>query len=184
MDISDGPSTPASDDEALWKLARRIEEKQLWAAYLSEQEHALWREALRRRDTWDAFLKGRGEAMDPARGHDGAGEHVNGTTKAEDNGEKVADPVTTAFRARAMLFEASIRKLYPSQSNDESLDFDMSDVSDERESQAQLVIEEKPNIRKIEDDNYDDLEEQDSMTLVQPSGPSSQNDENSMNNLG
>src|SRR5579859_4930183 len=99
METSDGLSTGVmSDGERLWKLAHRIEMKQLWAGYLSEQEHSIWRKALRSRDKWDAFLEGHGEGLDPAEAQEGSA-HGNGTTKTGDNGEKVPDPVTTAFRA-------------------------------------------------------------------------------------
>lgn len=183
MGASDGTSPAASyDGEGLWKLAKRIEEKQVWAGYLSEQEHAIWREALRKRNTWEEFLKGRGESIDPAQGHDG-GENANATSKAEDNSEKVTDPVTAAFRARVMLFEASVRKLFPTRASDEFLDFDIDDTLDNSESR-ELVIEEKPKTREIEEDDYDDDEEQGPMALVHASELSSQNDENSMNNLG
>src|SRR5215471_9209206 len=92
------------DSERLWKLANKIEDKQLWAGYLSEQEHSIWRKALRKRETWTAFLEGHGEPLETGEGQE-SGEIMNGEgipPKTDDNGEKIADPLTTAFRARVM----------------------------------------------------------------------------------
>src|SRR5271169_3958194 len=93
------------DSERLWKLAHKIEDKQLWAGYLSEQEHSIYRKALRRRDTWTAFLEGHGEPFEMGESlenHNNTGDGGADTggggreSKADDNGEKSADPVTTA----------------------------------------------------------------------------------------
>lgn len=185
MESSDRLSSGAmSDGERLWKLAQRIEMKQLWAGYISEQEHSIWRKALRSRDKWDAFLDGHGEGIDPAEAQEGDAQ-VNGTAKTGDNGEKSADPVTTAFRVRVMLYEASVRKLFPSRTNDDFMDFEIDDITDNAESQGTLAIEEKPKAREIDEDNYDDEEEEESSgTLVQVNGSSTQDGDTSMDNLG
>src|SRR5271169_1014155 len=96
------------DSERLWKLAHKIEDKQLWAGYLSEQEHSIYRKALRRRDTWTTFLEGHGDPFETGEGQDN-NDVVSGAPKTDDNGEKIADPVTTAFRTRVMLFEFAVR---------------------------------------------------------------------------
>jgi len=186
MEASDGLSMGvASDRERLWKLAQRIEAKQLWAGYLSEQEHSIWRKALRSRDNWEAFLEGHGEGLDPAETQDGETQ-TNGAAKTGDNGEKVPDPITTVFRARVMLYEASVRKLFPSRTNDDFLDFDIDDMTDNVESQHTQAIEEKPKTRDIDEDNYDDDddEEETSESLVKVNGSSTVDGDNSMDNLG
>ena len=150
------------DSERLWKLAHKIEDKQLWAGYLSEQEHSIWRKALRKRDTWTAFLKGYGEPLETGESQEN-GEIVNGgegPPKTDDNGEKIADPVTTAFRARVMLFEFAVRKLYPSPSGDDLMDFDIDDILENAEEK---VVEQKPKTRDIEEDDYDADEEDEAM---------------------
>jgi hypothetical protein len=186
METLDGLSAGAtSDGERLWKLAHRIEAKQLWAGYLSEQEHAIWRKALRSRDYWDAFLEGHGEGIDPVEAQV-TETQANGATKNGDNGEKVADPVTTAFRARVMLYEASVRKLFPTRLNDDFMDFVIDDITDNVENQPTPAIEEKPKTREIEEDNYDDEEdeEQSSEALVQINGSSTLDGDTSLDNLG
>src|SRR5271154_6470289 len=153
-------TTPNS--ERLWKLAHKIEDKQLWAGYLSDAEHSIWRKALRRRDTWNAFLEGRGEAFETGESQE-SGEIVNGTTKADDNGEKIADPVTTAFRSRVLLFEVSVRKLFPTRTGDNLEEFDIDEISDDVGA-AEPVVE-KPKTREIEEDDYDDDEDEESTAL-------------------
>jgi hypothetical protein len=168
------------DSERLWKLAHKIEDKQLWAGYLSEQEHSIWRKALRKRDTWTAFLKGHGEPLETGESQEN-GEIVNGgegPPKTDDNGEKIADPVTTAFRARVMLFEFAVRKLYPSPSGDDLMDFDIDDILENTEEK---VVEQIPKTRDIEEDDYDADEEDEAMPVVESSN---QDPDSSMDNIG
>ena len=168
------------DSERLWKLAHKIEDKQLWAGYLSEQEHSIWRKALRKRDTWTAFLEGHGEPLETGEIQENS-EIVNGEgepPKTDDNGEKIADPVTTAFRARVMLFEFAVRKLYPSPSGDDLMDFDIDDIL---ENPEEKVVEQKPRTRDIEEDDYDADEEDEAMPVAESSN---QDPDLSMDNIG
>jgi hypothetical protein len=173
---------PNPDSEHFWRLAHKIEDKQLWAGYLTEQEHTIWRKALRRQETFTAFLQGRGEPVENGEGLENS-ESVNGAPKADDNGEKVTDPVTTAFRARVMLFEASVRKLFPSRTG-EDFDFDVDDIPDHTEDTVAAI--EKPKTREVEEDNYDDDddEEEESTALIPVPEPSSQDADSSMDNIG
>jgi hypothetical protein len=173
------------DSERLWRLAHKIEEKQLWAGYLSEQEHLIWRKALLRRDTWNSFLEGRGEPIEIGDGQD-TGETANGATKSDDNTEKIPDPVSTAFRARVMLFESSVRNMFPSRTGEEPMDFDVDELSENVDEKKELVIPEKPKTRDIEEDNYDDDddEEDDTMNLMVVHVPSSQDADSSLYNIG
>jgi hypothetical protein len=174
-----------AESERFWKLAHKIEEKQLWAGYLSEQEHSIWRAALRGRGTWNAFLEGHGEPLETGDSQEVNG-NVNGTTKEGDNGEKIgekiADPVSTAFRARVMLFEASVRNLFPSRTADEFIAFDVDDELDNLE--VEPVLEEKPKTRDIEEDNYDDEEEDEMTALIPVPEPSNQDGDSSLDNIG
>lgn len=184
MDSANEPTNPwpHPDSEHFWRLAHKIEDKQLWAGYLTEQEHTIWRKALRRRDTFTTFLEGRGEPSEAGEMQESA-ETVNGAPKTEDNGEKVTDPVTTAFRARVMLFEASVRKLFPSRTG-EDLDFNVDDILEPTDD-AVLAIEEKPKTRQVEDDDYDDEdEEEEESTALIPAPQSSNQDADSMDNIG
>jgi hypothetical protein len=148
-----------ANPERLWKLAQRIEEKQLWAGYLSEQEHIIWRKALQRKDTWDDFLLGHGEDTESMENHNIGGD-VNGLlTKTGDNAGKVTDPVSTAFRARFMLSEASVRNLFPSQTPDNWTEILINDTSDTTH-EDNPVLGKKPTIRYLEEDNYDDEKEE------------------------
>ena len=172
---------PNPDSEHFWRLAHKIEDKQLWAGYLTEQEHTIWRKALRRRETFTAFLQGRGEPVENGEGLENS-ESVNGAPKADDNGEKVTDPVTTAFRARVMLFEASVRKLFPSRTG-EDFDFDVDDIPDHTEDTVAAI--EKPKTREVEEDNYDDDDEEEESTALIPVPESSNQDaDSSMDNIG
>ena len=169
---------PNPDSEPFWRLAHKIEDKQLWAGYLTEQQHTIWRKALLGRETFTAFLQGRGEPVENGEGLENS-ESVNGAPKADDNGEKVTDPVTTAFRARVMLFEASVRKLFPSRTG-EDFDFDVDDIPDHTEDTV-AAIEEKPKPREVEEDNYDDDdEEEESTALIPVPEPSNQDADSSM----
>lgn len=170
------------DSERLWKLAHKIEDRQLWAGYLSEQEHSIWRKALRRRDTWAAFLEGRGEPFETGESQDNTGEIVNGELKTDDNGEKIADPVTTAFRARVMLFEFAVRKLFPPKEGDDLMDFDIDDIVESSDKMAEVVAE-KPKTRDIEEDDYDDDEDEPISSLPVPES-SNQDADSSMDNIG
>ena len=185
MDSANEPTNPwpHPDSEHFWRLAHKIEDKQLWAGYLTEQEHTIWRKALRRRDTFTAFLEGRGEPFEASEMQESA-ETVNGAPKTEDNGEKVTDPVTTAFRARVMLFEASVRKLFPSRTG-EDLDFNVDDILEPTDDAVPL-IEEKPKTRQVEDDDYDDEdeEEEESTALIPAPQSSNQDADSSMDNIG
>lgn len=169
----------SSDSERLWKLAHKIEDRQLWAGYLSEQEHSIWRKALRKRDSWTAFLEGRGEPFETGESQDN-GEIVNGVPKTDDNGEKIADPVTTAFRARVMLFDFAVRKLFPSRNGDDLIDFDIDDIAESSEENGEQAVE-KPKTRDIEEDDYDDDEEEEPMPVPEPSN---QDADSSMDNIG
>jgi transcriptional activator SPT7 len=158
-----------------------IEDKQLWAGYLTEQEHTIWRKALLRRETFAAFLQGRGEPVENGDGLENS-ESVNSAPKADDNGEKVTDAVTTAFRARVMLFEASVRKLFPSRTG-EDFDFDVDDIPDHTEDMVAAI--EKPKTREVEEDNYDDDDEEEESTDLIPVPESSNQDaDSSMDNIG
>jgi hypothetical protein len=182
---STNESNPESHlhSQHFWRLAHKIEDKQLWAGYLTEQEHIIWRKALRRQETFSAFLEGRGEPVENGEIQENV-ENLNGAPKADDNGEKVTDPVTTAFRARLLLFEASVRKLFPSRTG-EDFDFDVDDIPDPTED-AVPIIEEKPKTRQVEEDNYDDEddEEEESTALIPVPEPSNQDADSSMDNIG
>jgi hypothetical protein len=150
-----------NDPEQLWKLAHKLEETQLWAGYLSENEHSIWRKALRARDTWSEFLGGCGEGIDVSASQDSS----ESTTKDGDNGEKSVDPVTTAFRARMMLFEPSVRKLFPPQTGEDLMDFDIEAIS----GGVQVDLpEERPKARDIEEDDYDDNDDNEDHIAVVP----------------
>lgn len=167
------------DSERLWKLAHRIEDKQLWAGYLSEQEHSIWRKALRKRDTWTAFLEGHGEPLETGENQENNEIMNEGVPpKTDDNGEKIADPVTTAFRARVMLFEFVVRKLYPSPSGEDLMDFDIDDILEDVEAK---VMEQKPKTRDIEEDDYDADEEDEPMPVAESSN---HDPDLSMDNIG
>lgn len=171
------------DSERLWRLAHKIEEKQLWAGYLSEQEHLIWKIALRRRDTWDLFLEGRGEPIETGEVQD-TGETANGATKPDEGAEKIADPISAAFRARVMLFESSVRNIFPSRNRDESMEFEVDELSENVDDKKELVIPEKPKTRDIDEDNYDDDDEDDTMDLMVVQGPSNQDADSSLDNIG
>jgi len=145
------------DSQRLWTLANKIEEKQLWAGFLSEQEHVLYRTALLRgRDVWDAFLDGR---FDQATEQDQDVNNSNNTASAKTaNNEKGPDVVTTAFRTRNMLFDCYIRKLFPSRTGEDLMDFHVS--QDTTATAISKPVEEKPKTREIEEDNYDDDDEE------------------------
>jgi len=163
------------DSERLRRLAQKLDEKQLWPGYLSEHEHAIFHKALRSRDTWSAFLAGQGEPLDPL--------PKTQENSEENTSEKAADPVTTAFRVRAMLFEFSIRKFFPHGSKEDPMDFDLDEGLPET-SQPQVS---KPVIktREIEEDNYDDDEdEQPSSTTLQAPDSSNQDANSSMDSIG
>jgi hypothetical protein len=172
-----------SDSDQFWKLARKIEEKQLWAGYLSEQEHSIWRKALRGQDSWKAFLNGHGEPIEIGESQDG-GELVNGATKSDDNGEKIVDPVTTAFRARVMLFESAVRKLFPPATGDDPMDSDVDDALEIIAHKPDPAMEEKPKTRDIEEDNYDDEEEEKDIGPVPILEPSNRDADSSMDQIG
>jgi hypothetical protein len=145
------------DSARLWTLANKIEEKQLWAGFLSEQEHVLYRTALLRgRDAWDAFLEGRID-------HVGEQEQETNGTALVKTGEKAPDGLATAFRVRNMLFDCYIRRLFPARTGDDLMDFEL-DVRDT--GTLTKPLEEKPKTREIEEDNYDDEEEEE-----EPSAP-------------
>jgi hypothetical protein len=182
MASSDRPPNESwNDPETLWKLAQKVEERQLWAGYLSEQEHGIWRKAIRRRETWNEFLEGRGEAIEMGESQDGGGS-ASGNKDGE-NGEKVADPVSIAFRARDMLFDFSVNRLFPP-SNAEDMMFDVDAVSGEDEAATTTLEEpEKPKTRDIEEDDYDDDEEDAAVAVVVPEPPS-QNEDTSLDNIG
>lgn len=172
MASSDRPQNESwNDPERLWKLAQKVEERQLWAGYLSEQEHGIWRKAIRRRETWNEFLEGHGEAIEMGESQDGGGS-ASGNKDGE-NGEKVADPVSIAFRARDMLFDLSVNKLFPSNPGDMMFNVDA-------EETATLEEPEKPKTRDIEEDDYDDDEEDTALAVVVPS----QNEDMSLDNIG
>jgi hypothetical protein len=174
-----------ANPERLWKLAQRIEEKQLWASYLSEQEHIIWRKALQRKDTWDDFLLGHGEDTESMENHNTGGD-INGLpTKTGDNGGKVTDPVTTAFRARFMLSEASVRDLFPSQTPDNWTEILINDTSDFTTLEDNPVQDKKPTIRYLEEDNYDDEKEEEvTPTAIVTLDPSNQEPTMSADNFG
>jgi len=174
---------PHPDSEHFWRLAHKIEDKQLWAGYLTEQEHTIWRKALRERRTFTAFLEGQAEPVETGESQE-TEETVNGAPKADDNGEKVTDPVTTAFRARIMLFEGSVRKLFPSRTG-EDFDFNVDDIVESTDD-AVLPNEEKPKTRQVEEDNYDDEdeEEQESTALISVPQLSTQDADSSVDNIG
>jgi len=183
MSTSDSPSKWAyPDPERLWKVAHKIEEKQLWAGYLSEQEHIIWRKALRSKDAWNVFLSGHGEGLDPEESQDSV-DIANGTNKSGGNSDKPPDPVSTAFRARSMLFDSSIRKLFPSQSGDDLMNFDFEDIEAEERNMVNGVVEHKPKTREIEEDDYDEDEDEASSTTVQQTSIVQATD-TSMDNLG
>jgi len=169
------------DSERLWKLAHKIEDKQLWAGYLSEQEHSIWRKALRKRDTWTAFLEGHGEPLETGESQDtneiGNGAE-GGPPKSDDNGEKIADPVTIAFRARVMLSEFALRKLYPSPSVDDLMDFD---IDQTLENTEERVADQKPKTRDIDEDDYDADDEDEPVPIADGSN---QDPDSSMDNIG
>jgi len=151
---------PHSDTEGLWRLALKIEEKHLWAGYLSEAEHFLWRKALKSLDSWDEFLEGRAEPLEinersDEREHGGG----NDNSETEHGSESIVDPVTTAFRARVLLCEPAIRKLFPSPAGEDPFDFDLHELGVDALEKAEERAEEKPKTRDIEEDNYDDDDE-------------------------
>ena len=183
MSSSIGPVKWAyPDSERLWKLALKIEEKQLWAGYISEQEHIIWRKALRNKDSWNIFLAGHGEGVDPAESQD-HGDLANGVTKVDENMDTVADPVSTAFRARSMLFDCSIRKLFPLEEADDPMNFDIDDDTAIDGTLVDAVVAEKPKTREIEDDNYDDDDEIAGGGMAQQAQAVEDGD-NSLDNLG
>src|SRR5579862_1180340 len=183
MSSSSGPSKWAyPDSERLWKLAHKIEERQLWAGYLSEQEHMIWRKALRNKDTWVAFLAGHGEGLDPNETQDTV-DIANVTSKAGGNGDKGADPVNTAFRARAMLFDCSIRQLFPSRAADDLMNFDIEDQDGNDNQISNAIVDNKPKTREIEEDNYDEDEDEASGSAA-PLASETQDGDNSIDNLG
>ena len=152
--------TPHSDTERLWRLALKIEEKHLWAGYLSEAEHFLWRKALGSLDSWYEFLEGRAEPLEVnERSDDREQGSGNDTSKSENNSESIADPVTTAFRARVLLYEPAVRKLFPSTTGEDPFDFDLDELGVEGSEKVEPA-EEKPKTRDIEEDNYDDDDEE------------------------
>lgn len=186
MSSSIGPVKWAyPDSERLWKLALKIEEKQLWAGYLSEQEHIIWRKALRNKHSWNAFLAGHGEGVDPAESQDSA-DLANGVTKVDENVDTVADPVSTAFRARSMLFDCSIRKLFPLEEVDDPMNFDIDDETAIGSASVDAVVEEKPKTREIEDDNYDDDDDEDETAGggMAQQAQAVEDGDNSLDNLG
>lgn len=159
MDSTQGPSKWLyPDSERLWKLAHKIEERQLWAGYLSEQEHLVWRKALRDREKWVTFLEGRGEPLEMSDGQDATGSTDSAIRVSS---EKDVDPVTTAFRVRAMLSEATVRTLFPSSSVDDFLDFHLDDDIDNMDKVARDGQQERPQARNIDEENYDDDDEED-----------------------
>jgi transcriptional activator SPT7 len=183
MSFPEGPSKWAyPDTERLWKVAHDIEERQLWAGYLSEQEHIIWRKALRNKDAWDAFLSGHGEGLDPVENQDSA-DVANGTNKAEGNSDKHPDAVTTSFRARSMLFDCSVRKLFPSRIGGDLMNFDIDGENDVNGHLAESVVEEKPKTRDIEEDDYDEDEDEASGTTA-PQSSSLQAADTSSDQLG
>jgi hypothetical protein len=183
MNSSKGPSkNDFTLPEKSRTLAQRIEEKQLWAGYLSEQEHIIWRKALQTQDTWNEFLLGHGEPIESVVNQD-SGEMINGLTKTDDNGGKPTDPVSTAFRARFMLSEASVRKLFPSQTPDEWSDLIIDDGPDSDDVQAKPPPPEQAT-RHIEEDNYDDDEEEITQAAIAILDPSTQQTDLSIENMG
>jgi hypothetical protein len=176
MASSDRPIKPSwTDPERLWKLAHKIEDSQLWASFLSEQEHAIWRKSICTRETWDEFLEGRGELVEM--------QDSGGSAKDGENGEKIPDPVTTAFRARVMLYESAVRKMFPSGTGDDPFDFDIDEISGHGKDNVDIP-EDKPKARDIEEDNYDDDEdENDAVNITVPELPSHDGD-SSLDNIG
>jgi hypothetical protein len=173
------------DAERLRRLALKLEEKQLWPGYLSEHEHAIFHKALRSRDTWDAFLAGQGEPLDPAPKSQENGDAASSPSKLEDNAaEKAPDPVTTAFRVRAMLFEFSIRKLFPHGAKEDPMDFDLDDGV--AWTGQQDVAKKQVQAREIEEDDYDDDEDDEpsSSMALQPPDSSNPDANSSMDTLG
>ena len=183
MDSASESNSPLHrGSERFWRLAHKIEDKQLWAGYLTEQEHTIWRKALQRQETFSAFLAGRGEPVDTGETHEN-NEPVNGTPKADDISEKVTDPVTTAFRARVMLFETSVRKLFPSRTG-EGLDFNVDEIA-EPTPDAVPAAPEKPKTREVDEDNYDDEDDdEESTALITVPESSNQKADSSMDNIG
>jgi hypothetical protein len=178
MASSDRPIKSWAEPERLWKLAHKIEDSQLWASFLSEQEHAIWRKSIRARETWDEFLEGRGELVEM-----GASQDSGGSVKDGENGEKITDPVTTAFRARVMLYESVVRKMFPSGTGDDPLDFDLDEISGHVKDNVNKP-EDKPKARDIEEDNYDDDEEEDdTVNITVPDLPSHDGD-SSLDSIG
>jgi hypothetical protein len=109
---------------------------------------------------------------------------VSGVPKTDDNGEKIADPVTTAFRTRVMLFEFAVRKLFPSRNGDDFMELDIDDVGESTPDKAEAVVE-KPKTRDIEEDNYDDEDEEEGTTAVALVPKSSTQDaDSSLDNIG
>jgi hypothetical protein len=173
------------DAERLRRLALKLEEKQLWPGYLSEHEHAIFHKALRTRDTWDAFLAGQGEPLDPPPRSQENGEAAASPSKLEDNAaEKAPDPVTTAFRVRAMLFEFSIRKLFPHGSKEDPMDFDLDEGV--TGTGQQEVAKKQVLAREIEEDDYDDDEDDEpsSSMALQPPDSSNPDANSSMDTIG
>lgn len=168
--------------ERFWTLAHKIEEKQLWVGYLSEQEHAIWRKALRQRDKWDAFIEGHGEPFDLGENQEN-GENGDGTTKSQ-NGERITDPVTAAFRARILLLDHSVRKLFPNRVVEDPMDFGLDDLNANPNEDVNLVDEQKPKTRDIEEDNYDDDEEETTGTALSIQATSIQDGDSSLENIG
>jgi hypothetical protein len=169
------------DPERLWKVAQKVEEKQLWAAFLSEQEHTIWRKSLRRPETWSEFLDGRGEPIESAASQDSGG-IADGITKDGQNGEKVADPVSTAFRTRMMFSDLSLKKLFPPQSGKDSIGLDV-DLYPENIEEKVEPPEEKPKARDIEEDDYDDDDEDADVNISVPELPQ-QDGDSSMDTIG
>ena len=178
--MDDSGEVPES--ERFWKLAHKIEEKQLWAGYLSEQEHAIWRKALRQRDKWDAFIEGHGEPFDFGENQEN-GENGDATTKSQ-NGEKITDPVTTAFRARILLLEYSVRQLFPNRAVEDPVDFVLDDFNANPNESINLVIEQKPKTRDIEEDNYDDEEEETTGAALSIQVTTMRDGDSSLENIG
>ena len=173
------------DSARLQRLAHKLEEKQLWPGYLSEHEHAIFHKALRSRDTWDAFLAGQGEPLDPPPRPQENGDAAASPSKMEESAaEKAPDPVTTAFRVRAMLFEFSIRKLFPHGSKEDPMDFDLDD-GESAMGHAE-VAKKAVQAREIEEDNYDDDEDDEPSSSMALQLPDSSNPDanSSMDTIG
>ena len=102
-----------SNQSWLQRVAKVIDERQLWSSILSSAEHEVFHKALKSSDSeWTAFLEPQSiETSWPATNH--ANGIVSNGVEASDAVNDDVDQVTVAFRTRFLLYDQAVSDLFP-----------------------------------------------------------------------